>query len=62
MQLFCFHALLLPCHGIKEKWDSMTRRWQDKPGMYKQIRLLLIDEVIVLQQCISSTVLLTACF
>lgn len=30
-----------------EKWDSLTRRWKDHSVIVQQIKLFLIDEVIV---------------
>lgn len=31
-----------------EKWDAMTRKWNDYPAVAKAIRLMLIDEIQLL--------------
>ncbi|KAI8809780.1 P-loop containing nucleoside triphosphate hydrolase protein [Cladochytrium replicatum] len=33
-----------------EKWDSLTRRWEDNEMLIKTIRLLLIDEVHIIHE------------
>ncbi|XP_065335350.1 probable ATP-dependent DNA helicase HFM1 isoform X2 [Cloeon dipterum] len=33
-----------------EKWDSMTRRWKDNRGLVQHVRLILIDEVHLLNE------------
>ncbi|EOR01293.1 ATP-dependent DNA helicase MER3 [Wallemia ichthyophaga EXF-994] len=38
-----------------EKWDSLTRRWNENPKLFGQIRLVLIDEVHLLHVSRGST-------
>ncbi|TIB74309.1 hypothetical protein E3Q23_02738 [Wallemia mellicola] len=38
-----------------EKWDSLTRRWNDNPTLFNQIKLVLIDEVHLLNELRGST-------
>ena len=33
-----------------EKWDSISRHWQDSRALVKEVRLFLIDEVHMLQE------------
>ena len=33
-----------------EKWDSVTRHWRDNKGFMKYVKLLLIDEVHILNE------------
>ena len=39
-----------------EKWDSITRKWQDKDKLMKLVRLLLIDEIHILGEDRGATV------
>lgn len=38
-----------------EKWDSITRRWKDFRDIVKEIGLLLIDEVHILNETRGAT-------
>ncbi|KAF9454628.1 P-loop containing nucleoside triphosphate hydrolase protein, partial [Macrolepiota fuliginosa MF-IS2] len=38
-----------------EKWDSLTRTWQDRDSILSQIRLFLVDEVHILNESRGST-------
>ena len=43
MSLICFSLSL--SLSLKEKWDSMTRKWRDYKSLVQLVRLFLIDEV-----------------
>jgi ATP-dependent DNA helicase HFM1/MER3 len=39
--LLTYHLILT----TPEKWDSLTRKWQDNKGIVQMVKLFLIDEV-----------------
>ena len=36
---------LCSCFLLKEKWDSMTRKWRDNKCLVQMVKLFLIDEI-----------------